>query len=184
MTEIILSVFGRLWRQAHCAFSAALLAGGLVGGPALASDLSGTYEAYNVDGYNFPSKELAIKQLGVQSRVTIRFTSAGGNYPWKGRLVAAEGKAGTYLGRGSGGLLWELRDTGKSCDLQGEGLTAPMRIFEGVIFDDVRGISASGYAIAGQTPSGFRFIQMKAGSDPTRSPLCNFLELGRYFMRI
>lgn len=151
--------------------------------PVWAADIGGTYEAFNVDGYNFFSKTLAIQRLGMQSQVTIRFEQGGGSYPWKGRLVSAEGKAGVYSGRGSGGILWELRDTGRDCQLSGEGLTATMSIFEGTVFDEARGTGAIGYAIGGQTPSGFRFIQMKAGTNPTLSPTCNFLALGRSFER-
>lgn len=88
--------------------------------------------------------------------ISIRFEQGGGSYPLKGRLMSAGADAGPYAGRGSGAILWEVRNTGRTCGLYDNSLR--LTIYEGMIFDEASGTMTLGHLYAGSTPTGFTVI--------------------------
>ena len=124
--------------------------------PAHAESLLGTYAAAQNDGLmTYKSGRSVIIAEEVQkARIIVRFEQKGGAYPLAGRLISAS--SGVYTGRGSGTMLWEVRNTGRTCGLYNNDLR--LTIYEGTIFNETSGTSALGHIYAGNTPTGFTFI--------------------------
>lgn len=125
--------------------------------PAHAESLPGAYYVVPDPGHMVHgSNQYAYRVEFPTGSISIRFEQGGGSYPLKGRLMSAAADAGPYAGRGSGAILWEVRNTGRTCGLYDNSLR--LTIYEGMIFDEASGTVVLGHLYAGSTPTGFTVI--------------------------
>lgn len=136
--------------------------------PAHAEALSGTYTLAHDSGRLVHGSNRYVQGSQIQTAsVVVRFEQKGGRYPLAGRLISASADSGAYGGRGSGAILWEVRNTGRTCGLYDNALR--LTVYEGMIFDPVAGASVLGHIYAGSSPTGVVFVPGRRNGPATEA---------------